>query len=88
MGGLEVGWFTVSDQSAVAGQTLSDSSLRLRTGASIVAINRDTGVVSNPGPTERLIPGDRVAVIGSTVEVEDAGRLLSGSGRAIEPVES
>jgi CPA2 family monovalent cation:H+ antiporter-2 len=87
VGGLEVEWFTVSDQSAVAGQTLSDSSLRLRTGASIVAINRETGVVSNPGPLERLVPGDRVAVIGSTAEVEDAGRLLSGSGRAIERVE-
>ncbi len=86
MGGLEVGWFTVSDQSAVAGQTISDSNLRLRTGASIVAINRDAAVVSNPGPSERLAPGDRVAVIGSPTEVEDAGRLLTGSGNAT-PVE-
>lgn len=88
MGGLEVGWFTVSDQSAVAGHTISDSNLRLRTGASIVAINRDPGVVSNPGPSERLSPGDRVAVIGSPTEVEDAGRLLTGSGNVIQPVES
>ena len=88
MGGLEVGWFTVSDQSAVAGQTISDSNLRLRTGASIVAINRDPAVVSNPGPSERLAPGDRIAVIGSPTEVEDAGRLLAGSGNVIEPVES
>ncbi|HJS74437.1 MAG TPA: cation:proton antiporter, partial [Vicinamibacteria bacterium] len=87
MGGLEVSWFTISDQSAVAGRTLSDSNLRLRTGAFIVAINRDDGVVSNPGPLERLAPGDRVAVIGSPTEVEDAGRLLSGSGSAVEPVE-
>jgi CPA2 family monovalent cation:H+ antiporter-2 len=87
VGGLEVSWFTVSDQSAVAGRTLTDSNLRLRTGAFIVAINRDEGVVSNPGPLERLAPGDRVAVIGSPTEVEDAGRLLSGSGSAIEPVE-
>ncbi len=48
MGGLEVSWFTVSDQSVVAGQAISDSNLRLRTGASIVAINRDAAVVSNP----------------------------------------
>lgn len=88
MGGLEVGWFTVSDQSAIAGQTISDSNLRLRTGASIVAINRDSAVVSNPGPSERLAPGDRIAVIGSPTEVEDAGRLLAGSGNVIEPVES
>ena len=88
MGGLEVGWFTVSDQSAIAGQTISDSNLRLRTGASIVAINRDSAVVSNPGPSERLAPGDRIAVIGSPTEVEDAGRLLAGSGNVIEPAES
>jgi len=64
MGGLEVGWFTVSDASEVAGLTLSESNLRPRTGASIVAINRDRAVMSNPGPSERLAPG-RVAVIGS-----------------------
>jgi len=88
MGGLEVGWFTVSDASAVAGQTIAASNLRLRTGASIVAINRDRAVVSNPGPSEDLAPGDRVAVIGSPTEVEDAGRLLAGSGNVIESVES
>jgi CPA2 family monovalent cation:H+ antiporter-2 len=87
MGGLEVSWFTVSDTSPVAGQTISDSNLRGRTGASIVAINRDRAVVSNPIPSERLVPGDRVAVIGSTTEVEDAGRLLSGARGVIESVE-
>jgi CPA2 family monovalent cation:H+ antiporter-2 len=89
MGGLEVSWFTVSDMSAVAGRTIADSSLRQRTGASIVAINRDRAVVSNPGPSERLAPGDRVAVIGAPTEVEEAGILLSrgevnGPGRAAE----
>ena len=80
IGALDVRWFTVSDGSAAAGRTISDSELRLRTGASIVAINRDRAVVSNPGPSETLHPGDRVAVIGSPTEVEDAGRLLAGAG--------
>ncbi|MGH9319513.1 MAG: cation:proton antiporter [Vicinamibacteria bacterium] len=88
MGGLEVGWFAVGETSSVAGRTIGDSNLRMRTGASIVAIGRGHDVVSNPGPTERLAPGDRVAVIGSPTEVEDAGRLLEGSEEVIEPVET
>jgi CPA2 family monovalent cation:H+ antiporter-2 len=87
MGSLEIGWFTVADGSAVAGRKIGDSDLRLKTGASIVAINRDRAVVSNPGPSERLAPGDRVAVIGSPTEVEDAGRLLAASQDVIGAVE-
>jgi CPA2 family monovalent cation:H+ antiporter-2 len=53
--------------------------MRARTGASIVAISRDQGVVSNPGSAEILTPGDRVAVVGNRPEIEQAARLLSNS---------
>jgi CPA2 family monovalent cation:H+ antiporter-2 len=78
VGGLDVAWLTIDSQSAVAGQTLAISNVRARTGASIVAIGRDRGVVSNPAPNEALMPGDRVAILGSGPEIERAARLLSG----------
>jgi K+/H+ antiporter YhaU regulatory subunit KhtT len=62
----------------VAGQTLGASNVRARTGASIVAIGRKEGVVTNPGPTEVLRPEDRVAVLGNRVEIEGAARMLAG----------
>jgi CPA2 family monovalent cation:H+ antiporter-2 len=88
MGGLEVGWFAIADASPLAGKAIADSNLRQRTGASIVAIGRGHAVVSNPSPSERLQPGDHVAVIGSPAEVADARRLLGGPEEVIESVES
>jgi CPA2 family monovalent cation:H+ antiporter-2 len=85
MGGLEVGWFSVGESSSVAGLTIAESRLRPKTGASIVAIQRDHSVVSNPRPGEKLGVGDRVAVIGSPSEVEHAGQLLAGVEEKSEP---
>jgi CPA2 family monovalent cation:H+ antiporter-2 len=85
VGSLEVGWLVVGDRSEVADLTLVAGNLRARTGASIVAIGRGHDVVSNPGPGEVLRPGDRVAVIGSRGEIDQAGRLLANA--APEPAE-
>ena len=85
VGNLEVAWLTVAPDSAVAGQILATSNMRARTGASIVAISRDQAVMSNPGPTEILTPGARVAVIGSPAEIEMAANVLAGSTNVPEP---
>jgi CPA2 family monovalent cation:H+ antiporter-2 len=79
VGSLDVAWIGVEGGSAVAGQTLTQSNLRARTGASIVAIGRGHSVISNPGPAEILAPGDRVAVLGSSSQITEAARLLTGS---------
>jgi len=84
VGNLEVVWLVVGPASPVAGLTVAASNVRTRTGASIVAIARGQDVVSNPGPTERLDPGNRVAVIGSRNEVAAAERLLVGSAHEMQ----
>jgi CPA2 family monovalent cation:H+ antiporter-2 len=73
---LAVGWLQVDPNSEVAGKTLAESDLRARTGASVVAIGRHEELVSNPGPDERLRPGDRVAVIGTPLQVAEAEFLF------------
>jgi CPA2 family monovalent cation:H+ antiporter-2 len=79
VGNLDVAWLAVAPGSEVAGQSLSDSNVRARTGASIVAIGYDRAVISNPGPSEILAPGARVAVLGSRTDIASAARLLGGS---------
>lgn len=73
---VEVRWLSVAPGSPLADRTLAESALRSKTGVSVVAIVRDGKLVGNPGSGDALLPGDRVAVIGSPVQVPDAERLF------------
>jgi CPA2 family monovalent cation:H+ antiporter-2 len=77
VGNLEVGWAVVAERSPVAGQTLAKANVRSRTGASIVAIGCGQTVISNPGPSEVLHTGDRVAALGTPPEIAEINRLLT-----------
>jgi CPA2 family monovalent cation:H+ antiporter-2 len=66
----------VADASPLAGLRLADATLRQTAGVSVVAITRDRAVISNPGPEVVLVPGDRVAVIGSPEQVAAAEALF------------
>jgi len=73
---LEVGWLLVDAESPLAGRTLAGSSLRARTGVSVVAIGRGDAVLNNPGPDTQLAVGDHVAVIGTQAQINEAARLV------------
>jgi CPA2 family monovalent cation:H+ antiporter-2 len=62
--------------SAVVGRRLRDISLRTETGASIVAIERATERLINPGPDEILREGDRVLLLGQAEQLPGARGLL------------
>jgi CPA2 family monovalent cation:H+ antiporter-2 len=72
---LEIGWVTLREDSALAGQSLADAQLRARTGASVVALARDGELASNPDPATTLQAGDHLAVIGSPEQVAAASLL-------------
>ena len=74
--GLEVSWLTLGPDSPLAGQTIGSSRLRTRTGASIVAISRSSGLIANPEPTAQLATGDRLALLGTTDQVTAAEQLI------------
>jgi TrkA domain protein len=63
--GLSAGQIDVPPDSRYAGQPLGDTRARTRTGASIVAIVRDDSVIVSPLPTETIIAGDVLVVIGT-----------------------
>lgn len=78
---LEVGWLVVGADSPLAGQTLAVSGLRTQTGVSVVAIDRQDELLSNPSADEVFRGGDRVAVIGTVTQVAHAERLFqAGAG--------
>jgi CPA2 family monovalent cation:H+ antiporter-2 len=75
---IEVSWIEINSTSPMAGRTIGSSALRTTTGASIVGIACDGKVTVNPGPEETLHAGDRVAILGTPQQIEEAGKVLGG----------
>jgi CPA2 family monovalent cation:H+ antiporter-2 len=76
-GNLEITWVTLREGSAVAGRTLAQANLRARTGSIVVALRRDERLVPSPPADTPLVPGDRLALIGSSGQVDAAEALLT-----------
>ena len=74
--GLEAGQVAVPTVSRYAGRPLGDTRARTRTGASVVAIVRDAGVVASPGPDEPLRAGDVLVVIGTADGIAGVRQLI------------
>jgi monovalent cation:H+ antiporter-2, CPA2 family len=62
----------VEARSPVAGKLISELALRTRTGASIVAIERNGATLINPAPDEELRQGDHVLLLGRPAHLEAA----------------
>ncbi len=58
------------------GKSIEELGIRQKSGATVVAVERDGAVISNPGPEFRLQEGDRVHLIGSEQEVSLAISLI------------
>jgi TrkA domain protein len=72
-------WYNVEETAELAGTTIADAGVRQRTGASIVAIERDENVIPSPAPDTRIEVGDTVVVIGAREDIHAFGELVSGS---------
>lgn len=72
----------LAPQSAAIGRTLGELDLPARTGASVVAIERDGDVLVQPADDEGLRLGDVLALSGSQDAVREAALTLGRSTRA------
>jgi CPA2 family monovalent cation:H+ antiporter-2 len=72
----------VTTDSVAAGKLIRELELRTRTGASIVAIERDGASIVNPGPDEELKSADKVLVLGTRNQLDAAKALLDREGLA------
>ena len=70
-------WVTLEDSSPLVGQTLQGSNVRVRTGASVVAILRSEGSIASPAPDEQFAAGDTLVVMGQRDQVESFLRAFS-----------
>lgn len=77
LGKQELQWLVVSPRSKLASMTISDSAIRTRTGAAILAIRRDGGTIPNPPPDAILNPGDALLVMGHPDQIEQLEHLLN-----------
>ncbi len=73
---LEVRWLVITPANPFANRTLADSQLRSTVGIAIVAIRRGEQLISNPGPEDTLLVGDRAALLGTPTQVAQAIRLF------------
>lgn len=64
IGGLLIDWVTLDESSPGAGKTVAELEVRSRTKMTIAAILRDHVPLVAPEPTETLLPGDRLVIIG------------------------
>ncbi|HEX2860071.1 MAG TPA: TrkA C-terminal domain-containing protein, partial [Lacunisphaera sp.] len=66
----------VTSGSPAAGRLIREIGLRNLTGASIVALERPGFKLVNPGPDEEIQAGDRVLLLGTPAQLEQAQRTL------------
>ncbi len=76
--GLESGRFTVRPGSPFDGRPLGETRARTLTGCSIVALVRETDVVTSPGPADVLRAGDVLVAIGSATGLRQLAARLDG----------
>jgi TrkA domain protein len=69
LGEAIIEWIDVDETAELVDQTLGDANLRQRTGASIVAIQRGSDTVPNPGPDETIAAGDILVTLGTREEL-------------------
>jgi CPA2 family monovalent cation:H+ antiporter-2 len=73
---IEIRWFRLPDGNPLIGQTLAEANLRAQTGASVIAILRNSHLIANPKSMTVFQTGDRVGLVGDKEEIEAAERLL------------
>jgi CPA2 family monovalent cation:H+ antiporter-2 len=69
----------------VAGRSLRELEVRTRTGASILALERDGRVQANPAPGQTLRGGDRALALGDATEIARLRDLLEASAATPMP---
>lgn len=76
--GLLTEQLSIPAGSPFVGRRLGDTRARTRTGASIVAVLRDRGVIPSPLPDLTFEAGDVVVVVGTRPGLDGVARILAG----------
>ncbi|MDY7031413.1 MAG: cation:proton antiporter [Thermodesulfobacteriota bacterium] len=74
---VDISTIRISEESQLIGKTLAQTELRSRCGVSVVAIQRDSQILSNPGADVIIRLGDVLFVLGSFENISEAFCMLS-----------
>jgi TrkA domain protein len=77
MQGLHLRWVRVGRDSPVADRSIRDLGVRQRTGASVIAIARQSSHIPNPPPDEVFRAGDTVIAIGQESQLRAFEELMA-----------
>ena len=76
---IEMDGIRLPEGSPHAGRTIGEMKVRSRTGATIIAVRRDSGVHTNPRPDFRLKAGDIILFTGDRASMDSAEKFFQGS---------
>lgn len=75
--GLFTEHLSLPADSPYVGRQLGDARIRTRTGVSVVAVLRDSGVIASPGPDLIFEPSDLVVAVGTRKGLDAVTRVLA-----------
>ncbi|WP_457565182.1 cation:proton antiporter domain-containing protein [Caldithrix abyssi] len=78
---VNISTFKIPPDSPLIGKTLAQIDLRKRYGVSVVAIRRDSQILSNPGADMRLQANDVLFVLGSWEQIAEAFNTISSANQ-------
>ena len=77
MQGLHLRWVRIEPGSGAVGRSIRDLEVRGRTGASVIAIARESSHIPNPAPDEPFAAGDTVIAICRLEQLRAFERLMA-----------
>lgn len=81
---VDISTFRIAQESPLIGKTLAQIELRRRYGVSVVAIRRDSQLLSNPGADTILHSNDLLFVLGSSEKISEVINAFSSSKKGNE----
>lgn len=63
--GMVIEWLNVVRGSPLVNNSIADLQIRKRTGVSVIAIRREGEIIPNPDPSEKILEGDTLLLIGT-----------------------
>ena len=75
--GIRLEEVEIPEKADIVGKSIHASAIRERTGTSILAIKKASGqILTNPGVSTILDKGDRLILVGTTKQLEEAGEKI------------
>lgn len=78
IGDMDTEKYLVRQGSAIKGSSLKEHQIRTKTGATVIALERDGILIQNPSPDTVIIDGDVLFLIGAPKDISNAIEYLDG----------